>query len=703
MDNLLPISKGKADEPNARVQHMSSWHVEKSNPRNDANIPYGLVDFKEGEDVYEDKWLLNDPPMAEPNKRNQDEVYSKEVGPSPLSASERGVADSALIAMPKSDDMSSVSSMYHTKSRGGAISDELIISVSNLMPSNTDTYMQRAGSISTSVLRPNMQREHNLSQRVKVPASDAKASSTRPLSVLMAPLERIAVTMSGRHQVQDFDFSSGSIGMEIEIKFDRLICTNVLPASQAEKYKVELTDAEIVAVNGLRVLNLEDFQKSVYDANKFGTITITCVVFKEGKHTDQFYAQFSAAKKATVKSLFSGLLAGGVDEDHQHGMELPTASNDEDDDSSEEEEENEEDNGEEKDNKSSGDRSDAKMGPGDVDDAKGEAKDAALSRAETRDSEEEGTSGWFDVPSESRDSDDSDDNITSIRKKPLYSSSKAEEKPSAPVTQLKATDDGDELMVGRAHRGRSADDLDDEGYDVGGEEEEAAGGEEEEPNSSDEGEEEDDVVTEIKSLSVVEIKEEDEDLEVDTWNFATALDIEEMVPFSRVVCVPALFGRSSDWGMPKNHIQFVNYSDNYKVRVCWVDEDGSLIPRASLATHSVAKHVEMTSPSHVWCLVATKIVEGADAHAPSNAERDLVGDVSYNNPTAMIFVRPNREALLESNFVCMTWKPWQSIFATQKARPKRLPAHQRLDKAKYDEDIAPDIMISIMDDGLDNM
>ena len=111
----------------------------------------------------------------------------------------------------------------------------------------------------------------------------------------------------------------------------------------------------------------------------------------------------------------------------------------------------------------------------------------------------------------------------------------------------------------------------------------------------------------------------------------------------------------------------------------------------------------MTSSSHVWCLVATKIVEAADAHAPSDAERDLVGDVSYNNPTAMLFVRPSREALVESNFVCMTWKPWQSLFATQKARPKRLPAHQLSDNAKYDDGIAPDILVSIMDDGLNSM
>ena len=155
--------------------------------------------------------------------------------------------------------------------------------------------------------------------------------------------------MSGKHEARDFHFSPGSIGMQIEVKFDRLICTHVLPASQAEIYKDSLMGAEIVAVNGLRVLNLEDFSESVVDANNFGKITITAVTFKEGKTIEHFYAQFMASKKATVKSLFSGLLSGGVDEDHQHGMELPTASNDDDDDDEDDEDENDDDADEKKD------------------------------------------------------------------------------------------------------------------------------------------------------------------------------------------------------------------------------------------------------------------------------------------------------------------------------------------------------------------
>ena len=31
---------------------------------------------------------------------------------------------------------------------------------------------------------------------------------------------------------------------------------------------------------------------------------------------------------------------------------------------------------------------------------------------------------------------------------------------------------------------------------------------------------------------------------IDTWDYATALDVEETVPFSRVVCVPPLFRKS---------------------------------------------------------------------------------------------------------------------------------------------------------------
>ena len=53
--------------------------------------------------------------------------------------------------MPKYDEMSSMTSV-HRMSSIRATNDELLMSVSNLMSTSMDTYMQRAGSISTSVL-----------------------------------------------------------------------------------------------------------------------------------------------------------------------------------------------------------------------------------------------------------------------------------------------------------------------------------------------------------------------------------------------------------------------------------------------------------------------------------------------------------------------------------------------------------------------
>ena len=66
--------------------------------------------------------------------------------------------------MPKSDEFS-LSSSRSLRVKA-APDNEIYISVSNLMPNIIDAYMQRAGSISTYGLRPNMQCNYNLSQRM---------------------------------------------------------------------------------------------------------------------------------------------------------------------------------------------------------------------------------------------------------------------------------------------------------------------------------------------------------------------------------------------------------------------------------------------------------------------------------------------------------------------------------------------------------
>ncbi len=694
MDNLLPLPEGKtaATAPKKLSDHLS-WHPEKADPRDNANIPFGLMDVKDGVNEYEVKYGLNEPPLAAPNKRNLDNIaYDKEVTPSPLGALHRGEAEPAMIAMPKSDDLS-LSSSRSLRARA-APDNEIYVSVSNLMPDIIDAYMQRAGSISTYGLRPNMQCNYNLSQRVS--AIDAKPSTSTPLSVLLSPMEKVCVTMTARHALRSFHFVPGPIGMEIEFKYDRLICTKILPNSQASVHSAVLLNTEIVSVNGLRVTSLTDFQNAVIDATEYGEVTITAVAFKVGKVIDNFHAQFTAAKKEVVKSLFGGLLQGGVDADHSHGMELPTAKDDSDSDSDrsssgssssgEEEEEKEERKGGEAEGGASG-----RVPGGDPKPIIAESKDD-----EGVEGEDEDRLGAFSGSQDSdSDSDDDDDNITSIRQKPISSSPFGSNKAEAKTGPMMADEDGDQLMMAKSQR-RDAGDLDDK---EGTLEDFKFPGEDlvdDEKDEEDDETEMGDSITELGSSSLVSVEKIiDKDMEVETWNYATALDVEELVPYSRLVCVPDTFMRSEEWGIPQKHIQFTNYSDHWEVRVCWVDEEGSLVHRITLSPEGLSKHVELTSTKHVWCLAAY-------AFKPDNDDKkmDIIGDVSHHEPTAVMLIKPSKEALVDSNFVCMTWKPWQSLFATQKARPKEVPAHYQDERLKVPDEIRPDIMVSVMDDGL---
>ena len=155
-----------------------------------------------------------------------------------------------------------------------------------------------------------MQCTRNLSTFATNKATDG-VDRSHPLSVLFATVERVSVTVTFRHELRAFDFVPGPIGMEIEYKFGRLLCTNVMPNSQASTFAELLEGSEIVAVNGRRVISLQDFQCAVVDAHAFGKVTITAACYKRGKKKlDKFYEHLSSKNSSVAKSLFSGLLAG---------------------------------------------------------------------------------------------------------------------------------------------------------------------------------------------------------------------------------------------------------------------------------------------------------------------------------------------------------------------------------------------------------
>ena len=106
------------------------------------------------------------------------------------------------------------------------------------------------------------------------------SSGDETFQVLLSTLKDVAITMTARQEVKDFRFSfSERVGLEVELSSNRvrnylvgllkilfyvvlflfcfvlqLICCQVYPNTQAEIYLKALDGAEILAVNGRRVL-----------------------------------------------------------------------------------------------------------------------------------------------------------------------------------------------------------------------------------------------------------------------------------------------------------------------------------------------------------------------------------------------------------------------------------------------------------------
>jgi len=712
MNNLLPSYVGRADAPSESFTKLSSWKPEQADARNPKNVPYGLgVDL--ADELFEKKYLANEPAQSDHNHRNLKAIH--DVDPSPLSFSQRGEAEVSHIAMPKLPEESTTTLMNRARKVPKEL--PLLLSVSNLHENVCiDLFMQRAGGVRDFVLQPDMQCTRNLSSFAS--AAQDGVESGPPMSVLLATVERVSVTVTFRHELRSFDFQPGPIGMEVEYKFGRLLCTNVLSRSQASQYADLLDNAEVVAVNGRRVISLPNFQQAVVDAHSFGRVTITAACYKRGKDKlDKFYEQISGSRHSKAKSLFSGLLAG-LDAQHDVAGALSVTTKDtEDDDGTipsarvgEEEEEEEEGGGVS--------RTDEQRGKEKVKDMRhvADAKDVYYPPHPGSRGEESGFSskeGSRPATSQSKytseDSDDSDtDNITSIRKhKPNVPSSNSN-KLQAKQQQAKSSYDSKGL----------ADDEDEDGgmmvshrserklHEEEEEEEEGLGGHSFEQQLSLDASEEGSaaIMSGFEVISAacnVEAGDANDAESFEEWDYTTHLDVEEAVPFSRILCVPQLFQKSGYWGNPDNFIQIINFSSKWDVNVCWVDEEGGVVPRALLkANSSLCRHMELTSTRHVWCLIATRAVDPNAAKDKEDeeavAEEESTGPkVQQNKSSVVMLLRCSRASLQPRKYASMIWAPWQSVSATQRMRAKALPAHKKL--KKQGNELQPDCVVQIMD------
>ena len=688
MNNLLPqLAHGLTEEKLVQKANPArTWQPRRADPADDKNIPFGL-DAAMTKDVHEGaRYAVGGAlPLDAPNNRGVVSDMYNSVDPSPLSGPERGAApDAAHIAMPKSvlsfsggTSAAAATSSRRTQSAADSkeSSEPLTLHITNLLGKECmDIYIQRPTSMQASVLRPKMQCSRTLSDtRAKTPKNTESRASGSPLSILFGAVSRISAIITGRHEVQTFRFLPGPIGMEVEFLYDRLICSRVVPESQASEYEEALTGAEVLSVNGARIINLEEFQEAVVGAFSSGQVNIGVAAYRRGHIGKKDFAHFIGSTKTEFKSLLSNMMKSGIDKDHQSdiagSVQKKGGSDDDDDDDS-------------------GSRSSS--GSESSKSSKSTARElAAVEALEAKDgiaaNEDEGEldEDYIDRGSESDESDDGKGlriRKSQIKAKPTYGGL------------------DNDLDQGMIVEGRNLRIREDEVDDFTAEFDNFQAKNEVGPEEQQE-EEAEEVVMESPAAPLVaeEKASPDEAKDQPSWDYATALEAEEAVPFSVVVCVPSSFRGSLEWGNPKRCVQFTNYSVKWDVQICWIDEEAAIVPRTRLRAGQ--KHVEMTSPKHLWIIIATPSPKHSRSHehhseADVNHEHHLD---SASKGTAMI-LRPCPAALGNRKYTSAMWIPGQSITATQRLRAKVPPPHKLRAEQKLAEfALLPSLMVSVMD------
>mmetsp|Transcript_18961 Transcript_18961/g.25921 ORF Transcript_18961/g.25921 Transcript_18961/m.25921 type:complete len:480 (-) Transcript_18961:321-1760(-) len=150
--------------------------------------------------------------------------------------------------------------------------------------------------------------------------------------MLCSTLRTVAVATTARQEIKDYCFQMDSrIGLEVEMSYNRLVCCKVYPDTQAAQYEVALDGAEVLAINGKRVLSLDDFRSEMDLAKEGATVLIKMASYVNGftKHDDIFH---DAKRNKAMKSLLSNMLQMNSQDNREDQRNFDLHDLDEDDD-----------------------------------------------------------------------------------------------------------------------------------------------------------------------------------------------------------------------------------------------------------------------------------------------------------------------------------------------------------------------------------
>lgn len=230
----------------------------------------------------------------------------------------------------------------------------------------------------------------------------------------------------------------------------------------------------------------------------------------------------------------------------------------------------------------------------------------------------------------------------------------------------------------------------------------------------------------IKLEATVEIQPEPEVIPVkDDWNPLTKVDLMDdsdeerlptIFPFTAIVCVPKYLAASICWGMPREYIQFTNFTNNHnpwRLEVFWIDEDGAMILRHEVKCGQM--HMELCSVDHVWAVVASPITatpasrggvrefnslaaEKGSQELGEGSNSSFVQTLDTMQPQLLI-VRPCKMALQDGKCLSMIWTPWLSLSVSHIVHPQtsKLKAGSRHAVIDGNTRVQPNIHIQLFE------
>lgn len=375
---------------------------------------------------------------------------------------------------------------------------------------------------------------------------------------------------------------------------------------------------------------------------------------------DDMFLRNLGASKTTVKSLLSGILKTGIDNDHSHGLELPGAAGE-----SEEDEDDE-----------SNVSPDAKDSSPSGKEEKKDSKDFKEMDKQEKNEEvgggggEEGDEGEEDEEHKLAQKDHRDDSSSSDESDADESHIQRRTRTKKPSTLAMDAEEEEALLAPSKSTSRfeSQAPVEDK-YSISYD---AQDGKDE--KDADDGVLDDDAAGEQDDQDLMSVgpqasqgSDEESVHEAVVWDYATSLEHASKSPFTRTVCVPNLFMRSSSWGQPTKYLQFSNFSSAFDIHVYWVDEESALVPR--IIVRPGVRHIELVSPEHAWIAVAVKHDSNSVAEEPG-----LLVDISTK--VAVLVLRPSLASIADNKCTTILWVPWSSISAKQGAHPAQIPKHK---------------------------